>query len=91
MFDEIDLMVCVDCALYLSNGELDTAADPAAVLVGESRLLGEAQGAQLGAGDPELTEDFGAEPCDCCGSPLAGERKHVVLLIPETRPGAARD
>lgn len=71
-----NLSACIDCALYVANGEI---ADPAHGWTAEAvnaRWLG----SHLGYGwsedatpeDPDL--GFSALPCDCCGSRLGGDR-----------------
>jgi len=74
------LSVCVDCAIFIANGELpDDDAAAAAVVEGVEREL-PAQWVMACGEDCE--GGFAWTPCDCCGSTLGGERHPAALLTP---------
>lgn len=72
-----NVMVCMDCAMYIANGDLPdynpdnwSAAD----------LERNWRGYNLYVGDTEKDDEFSWSQCDGCGSRLGGSRFHCVAL-----------
>ena len=83
--ETISLDVCVDCILWLANGDTDEDGDWS-----PEDILEEWDGWHLHAGGTcEYCEDseepcegwFSSSPCDCCGSSLGGSRHHATALL----------
>lgn len=72
------LSVCVDCALFIANGDLpEDEATAAAVIEGvESELPAQ----WVMACGEDCEGEFDSAPCDCCGSTLGGDRHPAALL-----------
>lgn len=58
--------ICVDCILYLANGDWDGDGDPP-----------RDDGQEWSFGGEEL--GFSWSSCDCCGSSLGGERYNAYI------------
>lgn len=74
-----NLFVCVDCAIFIANGDLSDESSP----VRDNEIL-EGVSGELpfrwvvdSTGD---SESFMKRPCDCCHSPLAGDRLAASLV-----------
>ena len=68
-----ELRVCTDCILAI-GGEIPEDADLPAIAAGIERISKE--GALL-AGDED---GFSWSPCECCQSPLGGDR-HIATIL----------
>lgn len=78
------IRVCVDCLLYLTNGELTD---------GDGNDIAEAHGRKIAAlwegenvilapcGDEESDDAFSDTNCEGCGSNLAGSRHDVAVML----------
>lgn len=72
------LSVCVECAIFIANGELpEEDAAAAAVVEGVERELPARWVMACGEG---CEGDFAVTSCDGCGSTLGGDRHAAVLL-----------
>lgn len=76
------LDVCMDCAALIAN---DEATDEHRAAV-EEEMHHKDDSALLGMWVLTGTEDvddtpFGIDPCDMCGSPLAGYRTKAAILL----------
>ncbi len=83
-FNVIDLMACVDCGLYLANGDLDDA-DPS---WSPENMTDEYD--NLVNGDSDKDEEFSWRPCEICGSRLGGARMHCAALVKPLRDAKGR-
>lgn len=72
------LWVCVDCAMYIANGEMPADADRAREREIEAGM--EQEGYEWTLGTDVETECFSWRRCDCCGSGLGGERHSATLF-----------
>lgn len=76
-------MCCVDCILYIANGDLPDDSENADF---EERIHTNWPGSEnhLVPGNSgengEHVEEFSRSECDCCGSRLAGERHPFAVL-----------
>lgn len=80
-FETREFSVCNDCLLFLANGS-DTFTDDATetrVVAGVERL--QATGGHLHAGNAEY--GFSSRVCECCQSPLSGDRFEAIRLTPQ--------
>lgn len=82
-----DLWVCVDCVVFIANGDLPEDPKIAKkILAGVER---EAPGQWVcdgpheddGEGEEDDTLVFSRSPCDCCGSCLGGERHRCAIVF----------
>ncbi len=71
-----NVMVCVDCGMYIANGEVE-GADPRWSADALDRRW---EGLQLVTGDSDKDDDFSWCACKGCGSTLGGARMHCVAL-----------
>lgn len=64
------LRLCIDCTMYLANGEVESPAD------GWDGLDSSWDGRRLTPlqRDGDLIVSFGSSPCDGCGTGLGGDR-----------------
>lgn len=67
-----NVLICDNCALYISNGELphDTSAEDDLDIEHGARYLDITY--KFGSVGEE--RGFSVKPCECCGSTLAGNR-----------------
>lgn len=80
-----ELMACIDCLLYVANGDLpedDTGQLEEAI--GEHLDLSVHQ--YLVCGDNDKDDEFSWRACECCGSTLGGSRHLLVLLEDDHAP-----
>ena len=82
-WEEEKLRACVECILYVANGDVPDDRDALPDEVAE--MWPPAEGWQLCMGDPEQDDEFSWSPCQCCGSHLGGAR-HEVIALRETTP-----
>lgn len=72
---------CVDCALFLANGEVSPGVDEDALVAAIVRRHPPPAYPTLACdGNAHDCDPFSSAPCDCCGSLLAGERHRFVVL-----------
>lgn len=76
-----ELMGCVDCLMYVANGDLPESDSDAGVSFEASIVAtaGVASGL-ICCGDSELDEEFSWSACECCGSRLGGSRHQLIIL-----------
>jgi len=84
--DYIDIEVCDECVLAIVNGDLtgldysydsrEASERKSAIVAGEESLSSEGQ--VVISGD---RNEFSIDPCDCCGTKLAGGRTSGKVLI----------
>lgn len=74
-----DLYVCVDCAIYIANGDLPADSTPERDKEIIKGVRDEAPYYWVvdSTGD---SENFMRRACDCCHSPLAGDRLAASLI-----------
>lgn len=73
-----EIMACIDCLLYVANGETPDA-DYAIDAVIRAHL-GSVDAANLVCGDGDKENEFSWRACECCGSTLGGSRHHLAVL-----------
>jgi hypothetical protein len=79
-----DLWFCVDCTMIAENGD-DSGMEPERARE-VRKAIAELKGSPaMDSGENENGYDeghneFSKWPCECCGSPLAGERYRFALL-----------
>ncbi len=83
-FNVIDLMACVDCGLFLANGEIE-GCDPSWA---PENMTDEWDNPCNG--DSEKDDEFSWRACDLCGSRLGGARMHCVALVKPPRDAKGR-
>lgn len=75
--------VCTDCAMWISNRDL-SCLDLFDEVEASSRYNEIVESVDKLPGHPVVEEvesqDFSKNPCQCCGSPLAGFRHTVAIL-----------
>lgn len=84
-----DFMVCTDCLMIIANddasgldyslGEEEEAAAREQEIRGAIAEIQREEG-QVAVGDSDRDEEFSSCPCACCGSRLAGQRHHCVIM-----------
>jgi len=89
-----DLSVCVDCAMFIANGDLtglDYAFDEkeaderqAAILAGISKET-KAGGHWVMSGDENEESSFSRSACDCCDTSLGGDRLKAAVIYPNQK------
>ena len=75
--------VCPDCLYFIANGELPADSDPWRdewIMDGAEELPAVAPLPDEN-GDYKAAE-FSTAPCECCQSPLAGERYNIATVFP---------
>ena len=72
-----DLYICVDCGMWIANGETPPEDDND---VNPWTPNLDAWVNDVVMGDADLDREFSWAHCDVCGSPLGGYRFHAVLL-----------
>lgn len=72
-----DLYACVDCTLFLANGDLPE--DRPDLLDDIGREWPDPVHMVL-TSDEDTDIEFSSRDCDCCGSRLAGSRHPFVIL-----------
>lgn len=75
-----ELSVCVDCVLFIANGDLPEDADRAAAIE-NGCIEWNTRGAHLVLGDED--HGFCMSRCDLCGDRHYGDRHRVVGLTKE--------
>lgn len=98
-FETVDLRVCRDCACICANGEAgtdddDAHADRMVATLGDNwrHMIVDCEDDFDVTGDDysRCHDDFSTARCDACGTDLAGDRCHAVLLIPTATEETAR-
>ncbi len=74
--EDHDLLVCVDCIMYIANGDLPEDRPDFEEECASRWPL--ASGWHINCGDEEKDEEFSWQDCDCCGSALGGSRHHAI-------------
>ena len=80
-----DLLVCVDCAMMIANGEMagdHTEAEAAAHAEAMAAQWQGVPGTLALDGLTDGDEAYGTAPCDGCGSHLHGARFSAVVIAP---------
>ena len=72
-----DVWCCIDCLMLVANGDDSGMDDATAENCRES--IASIQGS-LVCNDHDDDIEFSRQPCDVCGSPLAGSRHHLAIL-----------
>ncbi|RLA61249.1 MAG: hypothetical protein DRQ89_11665 [Epsilonproteobacteria bacterium] len=77
---ENKISVCVDCINFIANGEL-----PADTTESQDKAWVDKINANWPPGEQQLVDadehaGFETTPCDCCDSPLHGDRFSVLIL-----------
>lgn len=72
-----NLYVCTECALFIANGDLPEDDARAKEIVKGVEGEYPYRWSVDSSGDSEC---FMKRPCDCCKSPLAGDRLYAALL-----------
>ncbi|MBS9403675.1 hypothetical protein KG088_08530 [Halomonas sp. TRM85114] len=80
-------MVCPDCLMIIANDDasgLDDSLSEKEAVEREQEIreaIAETQReGQIAVGDSERDDEFSVSPCACCGTRLAGQRHHCVIL-----------
>ncbi|MDR5893148.1 hypothetical protein QC820_09995 [Halomonas mongoliensis] len=81
-------MVCTDCLMIIANDDatgLDYSLSEEEAAEREREIreaIAEVQRTegQIAVGDSDMDDEFSASPCACCGTRLAGQRHHCVIL-----------
>ncbi len=73
-----DCSVCVDCLMVIANDDSRGIEDAAREKVVRAAVYGRKDGGYWTAGNDEL--GFSWQPCDCCNSPLGGDRHAAAIL-----------
>lgn len=81
-YEHVDIMVCTNCALYVANGDLPSAAwgterDDARILAGEETLA--MLGYRVHCGDSSRDDGFSRDECDMCSDYHHGARHHAIM------------
>lgn len=71
-----DLWVCVDCGMFIANGDLPEDEEASAAILAAMERDAPAEWV---SGDRE-DECFSRSSCDCCGSTLGGARMSAALV-----------
>lgn len=92
MITTADLLICHDCACVIANGECviltaDGNADIAPDLIARWEDNGWVPSSLVLACEPDgsTCPDYSSQPCDACGSDIAGWRHVAASLEPEHR------
>jgi hypothetical protein len=80
-FEQIDLMACQDCLLYVANGDIPEDRDADEFEADIEATVGHPSG-MISCGDSDLDDEFSWSACECCGSRLGGSRHQLVCLVP---------
>lgn len=90
MVDIIDdeFMVCTDCLMIIANDDasgLDYALGEEVAAAREQEIRSaileiQREDGQIAVGDSDHDDEFSSSPCACCGSRLAGQRHHCMIL-----------
>jgi hypothetical protein len=77
------LMACVDCLMFVANGDEpeDESIDLGACITAHLDLR---PLQHLVCGDSEQDDEFSWRACECCGSTLGGSRHQLFLLTSES-------
>ncbi len=76
-----NLWVCVDCLVFIANGELpEDDGARAAVLAGVEREA--VAGGHWAVTGEDDDREFSWHACACCGSDLGGSRHRCAVLYP---------
>lgn len=89
-FDTIEYSVCVDCLIYVANGDVPEDRREQEFLEAIERETEGKEGASFACGvqptedDPDGIghKEFSHHPCELCRLHLAGSRHGLTLLIP---------
>lgn len=89
-FDRIEYSVCVDCLLYVANGDVPEDRREQEFTEAIEREQAGKEGAHFVCGvaptedDPDGTgyHEFARHPCELCRIDLAGYRHGITLLVP---------
>ena len=78
-------MVCDDCLSPIVNDDwsgLDYHYNGFAVDQRRAEIAYgiDNAGGHISLGDREQDDEFSQRGCDCCGSPLAGRKTHMIIL-----------
>ena len=74
-----ELSACVDCLMFVANGEVPDARPNLATEIGGHLGLQTMQHLVCSGGEDD-GEEFSWSACECCGSPLGGSRHHLAVL-----------
>lgn len=72
--------VCIDCGMLIANGDYPEDMSDEDFENWLARVEADEKaypGAYHMMGSPDMDKDFSTDPCDCCGTTLAGSRMHV--------------
>ncbi|MGM1051834.1 MAG: hypothetical protein ACQEXO_05505 [Pseudomonadota bacterium] len=81
-------MVCTDCLMIIANDDAsgldyslseEDAAERERVIREAMAEIQREEG-QIVVGESDRDDEFSARPCACCGTRLAGQRHHCVML-----------
>jgi len=83
-----ELMACMDCMLYVANGDIPDDYSPDSTeslpeLIQAHLGLTSSPQQYLVCGDSEHDDEFSWRPCECCGSRLGGSRHALAILESE--------
>lgn len=76
-----ELMACVDCLMFVANGDTPDTGDIESDIRGN---LGTDDMRNLVCGDSEHDDEFSWSDCECCGSRLGGSRHQLAVIRSET-------
>lgn len=76
---KFELMSCVDCLMYVANGDLPED-DNGELQARIATMLTPEEQSNLCVGDSDQDDEFSWRACECCGSPLSGSRHQLICL-----------